>query len=92
MEAIRRFPFTRLGMLLWVGSLFVSFMIYYLDLASRAAHDAGALPDEPRDIWDEFLADFLFAPGLPTFLFWGGVALCVLGITRSFLLPRRPRR
>ena len=82
-----RFPLTRLGLLLVVGSLAVSAFRYYIAFAQQVSDLNGKDPAlDRRSIWDQVLREFLFSGTLGGLLFWAGVALLLAGIARTVAL------
>ena len=85
----RRFPLTRMGLLVLVGALACSVFRFYAAFAAEASdlntRDAVL---EPRNLLRHFVNDFLFAGTEATCLFWAGVALLILGIMRNLMGPR----
>lgn len=84
----RRIPFTRIGLTLVVGSVLASLIMFYIGLGASMAdmsHEAPAT--EPKDLFQHFTRHFLFQGTGPTFLFWLGIAVMIVGIIRIFTRP-----
>lgn len=81
-----RFPLTRMGLLLLVGAFACSAFRFYVTFAREAGDlDNRGVSFERRDVLRHFLNDFLFAGTEATVLFWGAMALMILGILRNLL-------
>jgi hypothetical protein len=92
----RRLPLIRMGLLLVVGSIFVSVMRFYIGLGESLSSMTGEAPStQPRDLGRYFTEKFLFEGSIAGVLFWVGLALCVAGAVRNVRgvgrkAPRRP--
>jgi hypothetical protein len=86
-------PFFRLGMLLIAGAVFVSVFEFYIGFGAVASDMGGreAVPEDRREIARFFMDKFLLKGSVAMVLFWGGIALCAVGIVRRFLRASRMR-
>ena len=85
----RRIPLIRIGLTLLIGSVLASLFMFYIGLGASMADMSREAPStEPGGLLDHFTHHFLFQGTAPTFLFWLGLAIMVLGITRNLRRPR----
>lgn len=84
----RKFPLTRLGLLLVVGSVFASLIRWYVAFGESLADLDAEVSTERADMGRDFVNSFLFTGSVPGVLFWVGVAVMAAGIVRN-LWPRR---
>lgn len=79
-----RFPFIRTGLLVVVGSVFASLMMFWTSAGVAAAdiHNDSAMTralESQGAMWDHFRDHFLFSGSIPGILFWVGCALVLVG-------------
>ena len=87
-----RFPLTRIGLTLVVGSVLASLFMFYIGLGTSMADMSHEAPStEARGLIDHFLHHFLFVSVGPGSLFWLGLVIMILGIARNFMAPRSPK-
>ena len=86
----RRFPFFRIGMLLVAGALATSLFEFYIGFGALAADMTSndPLPESREELGRFFYRKFLLTGSVPTLLFWGGLAIAMLGVITRF--KRRP--
>lgn len=88
MKRRRRFPWTRLGLLLVVGSVFASLIRWYVAFGASLADLDADVSTQRADMGRDFLANFLFGGTVPGVLFWAGIAAIGIGIVRNLRAPR----
>ncbi|MEX2220036.1 MAG: hypothetical protein WD749_14895 [Phycisphaerales bacterium] len=73
-------PFTRVGLLLVIGSLTVSAFRYYVAFMQQAADlDSKTMPEDRDAALSQFLNGFLFSGSVAGILFWLGLGLMMFG-------------
>jgi hypothetical protein len=78
------FPLARIGILLVVGAVAVSFFEFYVGFGALAADLSGneEIPETRTELKDFFINRFLFTSSLSTIIFWLGLALVAAGAAR----------
>lgn len=83
----RRFPFFRLGMLLVLGAVAVSIFQFYIGFGEHMADMSTneAMPESREELASYFYNKFFLTSSLATIIFWGGLALAMLGVGARIL-------
>ncbi len=88
-----RFPFFRIGMLLVAGALMASLFEFYVGFGEMAADLSSSepLPESREELGRFFYRKFLLTGSVATLLFWGGLAIALIGAAARAAGPHRAR-